>query len=93
MTLRVGLLSTARINDAIIAGAAASGAVEIVAVSSRTQERADAYAAEKSIPVAYGSYEELLASDLDAVYIALPNAFHVEWAHQALAAGKHVLVE
>jgi predicted dehydrogenase len=93
MSLRVGLLSTARINDAIIAGAAASGEVEIVAVSSRTQERADAYAAEKGIPAAYGSYDELLASDVDAVYIALPNAFHVEWAHEALAAGKHVLVE
>jgi predicted dehydrogenase len=92
--LRVGLLSTARINDAILAGAAASGAVEVVAVSSRTLERARAYAAEKGIATAYGSYDELLqAPDIDAVYIALPNALHVEWAHHALEAGKHVLVE
>jgi xylose dehydrogenase (NAD/NADP) len=93
MSLRVGLLSTARINDAIIAGAAATSGIDIVAVSSRTPGRAAAYAREKGIAQAYGSYEELLASDVEAVYIALPNALHVEWAHQALAAGKHVLVE
>jgi predicted dehydrogenase len=92
--LRVGLLSTARINDAVIAGAAATSGVDIVAVSSRTQERAEAYAREKDIDEAYGSYEELLAApDLDAVYIALPNAHHVAWSHKALSAGKHVLVE
>jgi D-xylose 1-dehydrogenase (NADP+, D-xylono-1,5-lactone-forming) len=93
MTLSVGLLSTARINDAILIGAAGSDAVEVVAVSSRDPERARTYAAEKGLERAYGSYEELLASDVDAVYIALPNALHVEWAHKALAAGKHVLVE
>jgi predicted dehydrogenase len=93
MSLRVGLLSTARINDAVIAGAAATSGIDIVAVSSRTPERAQAYAREKGLAHAYGSYEELLASDVDAVYVALPNALHVEWAHKALAAGKHVLVE
>jgi predicted dehydrogenase len=93
MSLRVGLLSTARINDAVIEGAAATSGIDIVAVSSRTPERAEAYAREKGLAHAYGSYEELLASDVEAVYIALPNALHVEWAQRALAAGKHVLVE
>jgi predicted dehydrogenase len=93
MSLRVGLLSTARINDAVIAGAAATSGIDLVAVSSRSPERARAYAQEKGLAHAYGSYEELLASDIDAVYVALPNALHVEWAHKALAAGKHVLVE
>jgi predicted dehydrogenase len=93
VTLSVGLLSTARINDAILTGAEGSDAVEVVAVSSRDPERARAYAAEKGLAQSYGSYDELLASDIDAVYIALPNALHVEWAHKALAAGKHVLVE
>jgi predicted dehydrogenase len=93
MSLRVGLLSTARINDAVIAGAAATSGIDLVAVSSRSPERARAYAQEKGLAHAYGSYEELLASDVDAVYVALPNALHVEWAHKALAAGKHVLVE
>src|SRR3954451_6161173 len=92
--LRVGLLSTARINDAVIGGAEATDGIEIVAAASRSRERADVYAREKGLERAYGSYEELLeAPDLDAIYVALPNALHVEWAQKAVAAGKHVLVE
>jgi D-xylose 1-dehydrogenase (NADP+, D-xylono-1,5-lactone-forming) len=63
-------------------------------VSSRDAGRAGAYAAAHGVPRAHGSYEALLADDeLDAVYIALPNALHFEWTMRALAAGKHVLVE
>src|SRR3954447_1563525 len=92
--LRVGLLSTARINDAVIGGAEGTDGIEIVAAASRSRERADVYAREEGLERAYGSYEELLAApDLDAVYVALPNALHVEWAQKAVAAGKHVLVE
>ena len=92
--MRWGLVSTARINDAVIGGAAESDAVEITAVASRDADRARAYAREKRIAKAYGSYEELLADpEVDAVYIGLPNGLHVEWAIKALEAGKHVLVE
>jgi predicted dehydrogenase len=91
--LRLGLLSTAAINDALIAGARAAGA-EIAAVASRDAERARAYAAEREIPRAHGSYEELLADpDVEAVYISLPNSLHVPWSLRALEAGKHVLCE
>lgn len=94
MALRLGLLSTARINDAVIGGASTSSEVDVVAVASRDVTRARAYADERGIPAAYGSYEELLAADdVDAVYVSLPNALHVEWAIRALQAGKHVLVE
>jgi len=63
-------------------------------VSSRNRVRAEAYAAAHGVPRAHGSYEALLADDeLDAVYIALPNALHFEWTMRALTAGKHVLVE
>jgi predicted dehydrogenase len=65
-----------------------------VAVSSRTERRAKAYAREHRIPAAHGSYEALLADpSVEAVYVALPNALHVAWTERALAAGKHVLVE
>jgi predicted dehydrogenase len=92
--LRLGLLSTARINDATIAAAAASPSVEVVAVGSRDGQRAAAYAAERSIPRAHGSYEALLADDeIDAIYVSTPNGLHVQHARAALEAGRHVLCE
>jgi len=94
VTVTWGLLSTASINDAILAGAAESSSVEVVAVASRDDERARVYAGEHGLARAYGSYEELLADpELDAVYVSLPNRLHVEWTLRALDAGKHVLVE
>ena len=92
--MRLGLLSTANINRAILAGAAKTGQVDVVAVASRDAGRADAYAAEHGIATAHGSYEALLADpDVEAVYISLPNGMHHEWTMHALAAGKHVLCE
>jgi D-xylose 1-dehydrogenase (NADP+, D-xylono-1,5-lactone-forming) len=89
-----GLLSTARINDAILAGAALSDRVRVGAVASRDRDRAESYARERRIERAYGSYEALLEDpDVEVVYIGLPNGLHVEWSIRALEAGKHVLCE
>ena len=89
-----GFLSTANINDKLLPGAEASPDVELVAVASRDLGRAEAYARERGIERAYGSYEDLLADPkIEAVYISLPNSMHVEWSIQALEAGKHVLCE
>jgi D-xylose 1-dehydrogenase (NADP+, D-xylono-1,5-lactone-forming) len=94
MTAQWGLLSTARINDAFIAGVAQSHHSAVLAVASRDLARAERYAAERGIGRAYGSYEALLTDpDVDAVYISLPNSLHLEWTSRALAAGKHVLCE
>ena len=94
MTLRLGILSTARINRLVIAGARESDRVEVAAVASRDLDRAETYAREWGIERAYGSYDELLADpNLDAVYIPLPNSMHVEWSIRSLEAGKHVLCE
>jgi D-xylose 1-dehydrogenase (NADP+, D-xylono-1,5-lactone-forming) len=92
--IRLALISTAAINDALLGGARESQLVEVVGVASRERARAEAYARERGLDRAYGGYEELLADpDVDAVYVALPNALHVEWSIRTLEAGKHVLSE
>jgi predicted dehydrogenase len=92
--IRLGLLSTANINAQILQGARETDRVDIVAVGSRDGAKAQAYAGEHGLERAHASYEALLADDgVDAVYIGLPNGLHHEWALEALAAGKHVLVE
>jgi predicted dehydrogenase len=92
--MKLGIVSTADINRKVIPGAHASPKVELVAVASRDQARAEAYAREWEIPRAYGSYEALLEDpEVDAVYISLPNTMHVEWSIRSVEAGKHVLCE
>ena len=94
MTVSWGILSTARVNSLVLAGAAESDRVHVVAVASRDPARAEAYARERAIDRAYGSYEALLEdADVEAIYISLPNSLHVPWTLRALEAGKHVLCE
>jgi xylose dehydrogenase (NAD/NADP) len=94
VAVRFGILSTARINELVLAGARKSDRVSMVAVGSRDRARAEAYARAHGLARAHGSYEELLDDpDLDAVYISLPNSGHIPWTIRALRAGKHVLCE
>ena len=94
MAVKWGILSTADINRKLLAGAAESDDVEVVAVGSRDLSRAQEYARTWGIERAYGTYDELLADpDIEAVYIPLPNTMHSEWSIRALEAGKHVLCE
>ncbi len=93
--VRFGVLSTAKIGTVkVIPGLAKTRHCEVVAISSRRLEAAQAAAMPLGIPKAYGSYEELLADpDVDAVYNPLPNDLHVPLSIAALDAGKHVLCE
>jgi len=92
--LKWGLLSTARINQALIPPLRASERNSLVAVASRDARRAEAYAKQHAIPRSYGSYEALLADpEIDVVYNPLPNHLHAEWSIRAAQAGKHVLCE
>lgn len=92
--IRLGLLTTARINDAILGARSDDAPFRVVAVGSRAADRARAYADEHGIERFHGSYDALLADGgIDAVYVALPAALHHEWTMRALAAGKHVLAE
>lgn len=92
--LRWGLLSTARINRKLIEPLRLSKRNRLVAVASRSQEKAEDYARQQRIPKAYGSYEALLADpEIDVIYNPLPNHLHAEWTVRAVEAGKHVLCE
>jgi D-xylose 1-dehydrogenase (NADP+, D-xylono-1,5-lactone-forming) len=92
--LNWGLLSTARINRALIPPLRESKRNRLAAVASRSKDSADRYAREWKIPQAYGSYEELLADPaIDVIYNSLPNNLHKEWTIKAVDAGKHVLCE
>ncbi len=89
-----GLLSTAKINRALIKPLNASKQTRLLAVASRSQSSADAYAKEWNIPRAHGSYEALLDDpEIEVIYNSLPNHMHAEWTIKALRAGKHVLCE
>ena len=94
-TVRWGILSTAKIGvEKVIPAMQQAPSAEVTAIASRNLERAREVADQLGIPVAHGSYEELLADHtIDAVYIPLPNHMHVPWSIRALEAGKHILCE
>ena len=92
--LRWGILSTALINEKLLAGASLTDTADVRAIASRSSDRADEFARRWSIPRSYDSYDELLGDDdIEAVYVPLPNALHHPWTMRALHAGKHVLCE
>ena len=93
--LRFGILSTAKIGRELVVPAIQDAENCVVtAIASRDVTRAREMADRFSVPHAFGSYDEMLASDvIDAVYIPLPTSQHVEWSIRAANAGKHVLCE
>lgn len=94
MQLRYGILSTSSIAPRFIAAVRAAGAGQILAVSSRTLQKAKEKALRWTIPTAYGSHEALLADEnVNIVYISTVNSEHYRWAKAALLRGKHVICE
>lgn len=90
----IGILSTSSIAPRFIAAVREEGSFQIVALSSRTQEKAEEKAKAWDIPKAYGRHEELLTDkDVDIVYISAVNSAHYKWAKAAILAGKHVICE
>src|SRR5439155_11852218 len=91
-----GILSTGAIAKTFARGLGASKTGRLVAIASRSQEKADQFGEEFRIPRngRYSTYDALLADpDVQAVYIATPHPQHLEWAIKAAAAKKHLLVE
>ena len=92
--IRFGVVGTNNITDWVIAGGRQDERFELVAVCSRTQEKADEFAAKHNIPHTFTSLEEMAKSPLiDAVYIATPNYVHAKQSILCMSHGKHVLCE
>ncbi|MCP4305045.1 MAG: Gfo/Idh/MocA family oxidoreductase [bacterium] len=94
-SIRWGILSTANIGrHQVVPAIQAAERCEVVAVASRSLEKASAFAADLGIAKSYGSYGQLLHDpDIDAVYVPLPNHMHAKWTITAAENGKHVLCE
>jgi len=91
----IGLIgATAIAARAVVEPAKQHPHVRVRGVAASTAERAEAFRATHGLPLAYPSYQALLADgEIDAVYISLHNSAHAHWAVAAVAAGKHVIVE
>ena len=93
-SLRIALLGAASVAPhALLYPSLSTQRVAVIAVGARSAARARDLAERWAIPK-HGSYETVLADpEVDAVYVALINGAHYEWAAAALRAGKHVLLE
>lgn len=92
-SLRWGVVGTGWIADRFVDSLQQHTNQKVVAVGSRSLPRAAEFANARGIASAYGSYEELVAADVDVVYVATGHLDHLAHATLALEAGKPVLVE
>jgi len=92
--VRFGIVGTNFISDRIIEAGLEDSRFQPVAVYSRKQETAEAFARKHNIPQTFTDLRAMAESDLlDAVYIASPNFLHAEQSILCLSSGKHVLCE
>ena len=92
--LRWGIAATGKIAASMCEALRALPSADVVAVGSRSQDAADAFAARFGIPHAHGTYDDLFGDpDVDVVYVASPHSHHPAMTNAALDAGKHVLCE
>lgn len=93
MSIKWGIAGPGRIAATVAEEFAHVPDAELVAVGSRSAERAREFAGRFGIPQAYGSYDDLFAAELDAIYLATPHGQHTALALAAIEAGKALLVE
>jgi predicted dehydrogenase len=93
-TMRIGVLSTARIVELGIVIPAKSLGYELYSIAARDPPTAQAFAKEQGFTRYHASYEELISDpNIDMIYNPLPNGLHGPWNIRAMQAGKHVLTE
>jgi len=92
--VRWGIVGPGRIAEDLVGDFVHVPDAEVLAVASRSSDRAQAFAAKHGIDRAYGSYRELIADpDVDVLYIATPHPQHLAIGLEAARAGKSLLVE
>ena len=92
-SLRWGVIGTGWIADQFVTTVTRNSHQRIVAVGSRSLDRAREFAEGHGVEKACGSYEELVAQDLDVIYVATGHLDHASHARLALEAGRNVLIE
>ncbi len=94
-TIKWGVISTANIGyKEVLPAIVKAENAELMAIGSANASKRQEMAEALNITKQYDSYEGVLDdSEVQAVYIPLPNHLHKEWVIKAAQAGKHVLVE
>ena len=92
--MKFATIGTSWITDSFIKSSGYIPSAEIIAVYSRSIEKAEKFAREENVPCFYDSLEEMLENkEIEAVYIASPNVAHFAQAKMCLEYGKHVICE
>lgn len=92
--LRIGVLGCAKIaKRSVIPAMLTIDGIELVAVSSRTEDKANEYAELFNCEAVVGYQNLLDREDIDVIYMPLPTGLHEEWVIKALQAGKHIHIE
>jgi len=92
--IKWGILGPGLIADTFVSDFSKVNNGEVVAIGSRSKERAEKLAKKYGVGTSYGSYSELLNDkSIDIIYIGTPHNFHYEQTKLCLEHGKHVLCE
>ncbi len=92
--IRFGVIGTNNITDWFLKGAFMDNRFELMAVCSRSKDKALEFARKHNAPLIFTSLEDMASSsEVDAIYIATPNSLHARHAILCMSHGKHVLCE
>lgn len=91
--VRWGILGTSPISETMARAISASNISELIAIGSRCNKTGKRFADKFSIPKHHQPDALLHDTDIDAIYLGLPNHLHKEWVIRCARAGKHILCE